>query len=204
MRRKRAGLARALLPVLLVGAVAACGESADKRRTEERSQRMAVARQNEEKIQGFVSELASPYGADLTWNVKAFIWTADVRERLIRPDKRPIAGVAKFVDIERDGAAYRLHLRHGDFLNPSLDLLLKTTRREVPPSGDWSLVSEEAGSLLGSAYVFVASIDRVRRDDVQRGGETHRRWIAEGECLDIRPPPEPSRPAGTESAGRRR
>jgi hypothetical protein len=112
----------------------------------------------------------------------------------MRTDKRPIAGIAKFIDIERDASGYLLRLRYySGVLNPQVDFLLKTSRHEMPKK-DWPRFGEDAAQFMAADYIFVARITRVRRDDTSTGGEARRRWIAEGECLDLREAPVPPAP----------
>jgi hypothetical protein len=196
---------RAVRGYVLVAAAAClvigCGESAERREAKDKTVRAERDREAEAHIKRAVADLGAPYKADTTWSTKPFLWTAEVQDRLIRADKVPIAGIAKFFDISRDGDAYLVHLRHGDWPDTALDLLLKTTRREVPATDDWPILGEKLGNLAASDYAFVARITRVRREDARRGEDTYRRWIAEGDCLDLRPMPPPPKQEGS---GKRR
>jgi len=185
-----------------------CGESPARRQAREQAEKpihLDGAREVEdERVERAVAELGAPYKADMTWSTLPFLWTADLQDRLVRRDKLPIAGVAKFLDISRDGDAYLLHLRHADWPVALLDLVLKTARREAPVGGRSGLAEiggEKFAGLVEADYVFVARVIRVRRQDVVRDGVVYRRWIAEGDCVDLRALPPPPK---TEGVGKRR
>jgi hypothetical protein len=106
------------------------GESFEQRRAREEATRKEEARQDDEHRQRVIAELAGPRNADVSWSEKPFSVTADVQDRLIRRDKRPIAGIAELVDVERAGAGYLLHFIYGG-LSPSVELVLRATQRDA-------------------------------------------------------------------------
>lgn len=202
----RAGACAVLLAVVLLH-LGCGGESYEKRAERENAARNEWLRQNKTRQEQAVAELAKLHEAHVEWSAKPFTWTADVQERMIRSDRRPIAGVAKLVDVERDTTGYLLHfLYSGRPLAPNLKLVLRATRPEAP---ELDMV-EFGESFVGDSdpdYAFVARISRIRRDDVListgQGLDSRRRWIAEGECLDLRKLERPAPPPSSKSTNPR-
>jgi hypothetical protein len=182
--------ARLLFEVLAVLALAAgmvgCGESPGAHREREDVARKERAQKERDRRKAIVSALATSHNADVGWSEGDDAWTAEVQDRLMRSDKRPVAGVASLNDIERDGNSYFVKLDYGDVFGPVIRFVLKCPHPE-PTQKPSLLLGEQYTTLLGPHYAFVARINRVRRSDLIDSDEgklhTRRRWIAEGECL---------------------
>jgi hypothetical protein len=174
--------------------VSGCGESQDRRSGAKGAESNEHARVSKEERTRLVADLSRQHNADITWSGAPLVWTADVQERLMRADNRPIVGIAKFVDIERDGTGYLLRLRHySGVLDTPVDLILKTQRPERPKKDRSRYVGEDGAA----DYAFVARIQRVRRHDIFTSDGNRRRWIAEGECVELREVPVASAQATT-------
>jgi hypothetical protein len=190
-----------LLAGVLVGTtLTACNESFENRARREAE----AARERKQQLRDaerakIVEELRTAHGAD-AWRKGSFAWTADVQEGLIRTDGRPIAGIARLADVEKQEGSYWVHLVPESLRDPPIEFVLKCGRPEVNlrPDSAGLYFSERFRSLHYPVYAFVATIRRVKRQDpalVEVRGESvevtsRLRWVAEGECLALREIPK--------------
>lgn len=181
--------------LVVVAGAAGCGESAETRLKREETARKVRVQKDQERRKAFVSALAAPHNADESWSTGAVAWTLDVQERLMRSDKRPIAGIATLNDVRREGDKYLVYLDQGGVLEPLLRFVLTCARPELPAEKpSFMLLGETRFAMFGPQYAFVARVKRISRDDVIQGGgeggsDIRRRWIVEGDCLALQPLP---------------
>lgn len=173
--------------VLAVG----CGESEQAKR----EQRKAARAAEQLKRDKLMTDAGAPYNADRSWSKEPFLWTVDVQERMQRAEGRPIVGIARLSDVERSRDSHIVHLLYGDIGEPVVHFVLTCPRPALV--GTSRLIGEGWDSFLLPEYVFVAKIGRVRRsgettvEDAEfKALNSGRRWIAEGECLALRPVPQ--------------
>jgi hypothetical protein len=192
----RSGM-RWLVIILLSSFVFACGESPKAVEEHQKKEREALRQQEHERRVQILNELKTAHNADDTWNEGVVTWTADIQERLIRKDGRPIAGFAKLRDVEKwnDGYQVFLYSAESTHVGAGLQLVLKCNKPDNPSQ-------QMPGGLFLSRfpeYAFVARVHTVKRHEVTdmavSGGEEGRgepsldfriRFIAEGECLGLR------------------
>jgi hypothetical protein len=174
--------------------IAGChGESFDARQRREAAKRAEHQAKETERRRAILDEIKSSHNADDSWTSARPSWTVDVQELLIRSDRRPIAGIARLSDVRREREQILLILRPGelDLDRMRIEFSLACGQPPRPPSLPDVLYGETLNSWEWPEYAFVARIRVVRRHDLPgRDGDTHRGWLAEGECLALRQIPE--------------
>lgn len=143
----------------------------------------------EERRAQLLAKLRSEFNADDTWSKSVVVLTADLQERLILKDGRPIIGIGRLYDVERHGDSFLLRFVKGivDLPSPPIEFVLSCTLpietftpiKKVTPKEWYEL---EITQIELPEYAFVAKIEQVRRHD----STDSPRWIADGRCLAIR------------------
>lgn len=194
--------------ICLVMTVTGCGESYKERSKHEALIRQERERRDKAKRVQIISELRETFNADDKWNQNSVLWTIDIQDRLIRSDGRPIVGIAKLRDVERLEDSYIIYLvppERGFVGSPStsnfdfpLEFVLRCTRPPARPKDTSALSSSHSfsewfRSLYYPEYAFVATVHRVRKQDVpvvevlseDTVLDKRDKWIADGECLEL-------------------
>ena|SRR2546426_8673086 len=208
---------RLFLILLLLNAYqTACKfETYEEKRAKEEQAHKARLAEKEDKRNQAIAELRITYNADDTWDKGSVVWTADLQGRLLRPDGRPIVGIARLRDVEKWNKQYRVYLVQEYTKEPGVEFRLKCFRPErhgdprMPPR---LMQTNRLAYYEYPEYVFAARIHSVKRNDILtvEGEDSERatyfdtrpQFVAEGECLALKeviqekPPASESTPMG--------
>lgn len=173
-------------------------ESFEERHAKEEQARKAHLAKVEAKRNQAVAELKTTHNADDTWDKAGIAWTAELQDRLVRPDGRPIVGIARLRDVEKWDKQYRVYLVQEYDKEPGVEFRLRCSRPERhgdPPMSSRFMQTNRFASYEYPEYVFAARISSVKRDyiltvegeDSQRVSyfDTRPQFVAEGECLAL-------------------
>jgi hypothetical protein len=189
-----------LILVLLNAYQTACKfETYEEKRAKEDKEYQARLAKEEAKRSEAIAELKTTYNSDDTWDKGSVAWTADLQDRLVRPDGRPIVGIARLRDVEKWDKQYRVYLVQEYSEEPGVEFRLKCFRPELhgdPPISSRLMQNNRFASFAYPEYVFAARIHSVKRNDILtvEGEDSERatyfdtrpQFVAEGECLALK------------------
>jgi hypothetical protein len=171
-------------------------ESLEEKQAKEEQARKAHLAEEAAKRNQIIAELKTSHNADDTWDKGSIAWTAELQDRLIRPDGRPIAGIARLRDVEKWDEQYRIYLVQDEVEEPGVEFRLRCFRPEGKVREPISRFTRNI-AYESPEYAFVAKIRTVRRNDVldvrvhggEEGGsslDVRTQFVAEGECVALK------------------